>query len=500
MSVKYLKHIINWIKRLDVEVNDYKKISQTPSLPSIAYVNWALKLIDEGKIPEAEEKLVSSTLMAHRTPEAYINLGILKVREGKFDEAGELYIKALRLDRNSAKAHCFLGNVLTEKGKYKEAEKKFNYALKLEPNNADIYLNWGISLIRQRKFILAKEKFELASKFNKSNLTSLYFLALTDTELGDTEKAKEKFEILVEAMPDHYEAFYYLAYIYYKDKNYDESLLYALKSLAINSKKIETYMLISENYMNLNKEEDCLKHYELGENSTMINYYFLVSWGISLQHFERYEESKEKFQRAIEMQPDNELALGYLGLSFYKTNDYDAALHYLNKTLEINPQNIFALDTFGQIHYDRENYKEAVKYFEAVLKNSAKAVKTYGKIADSYFLDGNIQKANEFYGKALEYQPNEIKNYVNYAKILIEQRNYDLALKKLHSAYKLDERDFDCLNLMFYTNYMLAKENFSEYNVERAMEIVRKLEKDYPDSFSFKDEKNELETRLNNKK
>ena len=499
MSFEFIKNIVEGITKLDVEVEDYKKIVQNPYIPAIAYVNWGLHLAECGNLCDAEEKLITSTLMVHQTPEAYINLGVLKCRERKFEEAKSFYIKAIRLDRNSAKAFCFLGNVLTEMQDYKEAEKKFAHASKLDPNNSDINLNWGISLVRQRKFDVAKQKFELACKFNGANFTALYFLGLVDLELGDIHKAKEKFKMIISVVPSHYESFYYLAYINHKEMDYEQSLSNALKSLEIFTKKMETYMLIAECYMHLENEQECFKYYELGEKECNANYFFYISWGISFQRFGNYQASLDKFQKAIELDVNNELGYAYSGISYYKMNDYDNAIHYLQKALEINPLNIVALDNIGLINMERQNYSEAIVYFERVLKNSAKSVENYAKIANAYFLDDNIPKSNEFYKKALEYQPNDIQVHLDFAKVLVAQGDYEFALKKLQNAYKLDDKNLDCLNQLFYVNYILAKENISDYNIERAMEVANKLEKDYPDAFIYLEEKRELEARMNSK-
>lgn len=481
--------------RIDGEVNDYKKIVQNPSIPSVAYVNWAIHLAECGYFSEAEEKLESSTLMAHQTPEAYINLGVLKTRERKFEEAKDFYIKALMLDHNSAKAFCFLGNVLTETEDFKEAEKKFADALKIDPNNTDILINWGISLVRQKKYLQAKEKFQLACKFQGANLTAIYFLGLVDLELGEMQKAKEKFKLIISIVPNHNEALYYLAYIHFKAEKYEKSLSYGLKSLEIFPKKIETYMLIGENYVNLKNEQECFKYYETGEKECGSTYYFMISWGISLQGFERYEESIEKFKKAIEINDKNDLGFASVATSFYKMKDYDNAMIYLQKTLEINPENYYAMDTLGQINFERENYKEAINYFSQVLKFSAKLTNNYGKIAKAYFMDGDTTKADEFYRKAIEYQPEEIQAYLDYANFLIEQKDYAQALKRLQKASKIDDKNLDCLNLLFSVNYILAKENLSDYNMESAINIAEKIEKDYPDSFLYEEEKHELEEK-----
>lgn len=495
-----ISKIVDGIKELDVEVNDYKKVVQNPYIPSVAYVNWAVHLAESGQFEEAEEKLVASTLMAHQTPEAYINLGLLKTKEKDYDAAMSYYIKAIRLDKNSAKAYCFLGNTLTEMRDYKDAEKKFKYANKIDPNNSDVLLNWGLSLLRQRKMQQAKEKFQQACKLNISNFMALYFWGIVELEMEEYEKAREKFKIIVSALPNHHEALYYLAYLDFKENNYNESLYYAEKSLEINPKKIETYMLVAENYMNMDKESECLKYYEIGQKEAQISYYFLISWGASLQKFKRYEESKAKIEGAIKMDPQNDLGYAYLGVSLFKLEDYDAAVEIFNKTLELNTKNIVAFDNLGQISFDRKDYKNAIKYFELVLKNSAKAVKNYHKIANAYNLDKNTEKAREYFEKASEYQPDEINVYIDYAKFLIEQKDYKLAMRKIRNACKLDDKNVDCLNILFYLNYLLAKENLYDYNVEEAMKIAKKIEENYPDSFGYADEKEELLSILNSKK
>lgn len=494
MSFGYLKSIIEKIKRLDGEVNVYKKVVQNPSMPSIAYVNWAIHLAECGYFNEAEEKLESSTLMAHQTPEAYINLGVLRARERKFDEAKEFYVKALNLDHNSAKAYCFLGNALTETEDYKEAEKRFSDALKIDPNNTDILINWGISLVRQGKHLQARDKFQQACKFQGANLTAIYFLGLVDLELGEMQKAKEKFKLIISIVPHHNEALYYLAYIHFKADQYEKSLSYALKSLEFFPKKIETYMLIGENYLNLKNEQECFKYYETGEKECGLTYFFLISWGLALQGFGRYEESIEKFTKAIEINDKNDLGFASVATSYFKMKDYDNALVYLQKTLEINPENYYAIDTFGQINFERGDYKAAINYFNQVLKYSAKLTDNYRKIAKAYCLDGDIQKADEFYRKAIEYQPNDIQGYLDYAHFLIEQKDFTQALKRLQKANKIDEKNLDCLNLLFLVNYILAKENGSDYNMESAISIAEKIENDYPDSFLYGEEKRELET------
>jgi len=503
LPFKYLKDfksffsdVANGIKELDTEVNDYKNIGQNPYIPSIAYVNWAMHLVETGAFAQAEQKLLASTLMAHQTPDAYINLGLLKTKEKDYETAIEYFTKAIRLDKNNAKAYCFLANTLTEIQDYKEAEKKFKCAQKIEPNNSDIWMNWGLSLIKQRKLILAREKLQQACKLNLSNFNALYFWGIVELELEEFDKAKEKFQLITSVSPNHSDGLYYLAYLNFREKNYGESLTHALKSLEINPKKIETFMIIGENYMNLKDECNSIKYYEKGAAEASVGHHFLNSWGIALQEFNKIEESKEKFQQSIGLCPGNEVAVTSMGIAYYKTNDDEKAMEYFEKSIEIKPKNIIAFEYLGQIYFEKQDYKKAIEYFEKALKYSSKAISNYSKIANCHLADNNIQKANEYYKKAIEYQPNEIKVYIDFAKALIEQKEHKLAMTQIKKAYKLQDKNIDSLNIMFYLNYILAKENLYDYNIQDAINIAKKIEDIDPDLFYYQAEKEELQRIL----
>ena len=81
-----------------------------------------------------------------------------------------------------------------------------------------------------------------------------------------------------------------------------------------------------------------------------------------------------------------------------------------------------------------------------------------------------------------------ITNYIIFARNYIKQNKYEMALKKLQTALKTDENNIDCLNLMFFVNYTLAKENSSDYNREKAKEVAEKIKSIAPEKFIYSEE------------
>lgn len=65
--------------------------------------------------------------------------------------------------------------------------------------------------------------------------------------------------------------------------------------------------------------------------------YLFINHGIALAKLERYQESREAFQRAIDI--DAKLAVAYreMGLLYCQTGLYDRALTWLRESLRLDP-------------------------------------------------------------------------------------------------------------------------------------------------------------------
>ena len=81
-------------------------------------------------------------------------------------------------------------------------------------------------------------------------------------------------------------------------------------------------------------------------------------------------------------------------------------------------------------------------------------------------------------------------------KALMEQNDHKLAMIQIKKAFKMDPENIDSLNILFYLNYILAKENLYDYNINEAINIAEKIEKINPDLFCYNAEKEELEKIL----
>ena len=109
----WIKNIFENIKDLNHVVEDYKSDSIIQSLPTVACVNKAKKLI----------------------------------REKKFEEAETVLKKALDISEQDSMIFKYSGKIYEQRYKFEEAVNYYQKSSKLNPTDKEIWLRLGMSLL-----------------------------------------------------------------------------------------------------------------------------------------------------------------------------------------------------------------------------------------------------------------------------------------------------------------------------------------------------------------
>ncbi|MCF0241146.1 MAG: tetratricopeptide repeat protein [Treponema sp.] len=192
--------------------------------------------------------------------------------------------------------------------------------------------------------------------------------------------------------------------------------LEVLELLALTSK----YLGNSGNYKSLSNE--ILK---LDPNNPSMN----IQLGQEYALNKKWKQARNCYKKALVSEPENEDALfGYGLMSFYMTQDTEAKKSF-EKILELNPNNSMALCYMGKLEAESENYKKAVSYIERAIQNDDKNYDffmDYGKYLQA---QGKVTSAMVQWEKARDLDPNYFLAYAFLAGINDEQNNYEVALE-----------------------------------------------------------------------
>lgn len=482
-----LKNLIDTIFKISKSIDKYKKDTVVQSLPTLAYVNRAKKLIDTNNFPGAEQILLEALELPQKDPLVHKYLGLVYEKTMRFEDAVEHYQLSADLDPNDKNIWQRLGFALVSVGKYEQADKSFDNANKIQAGSTDTFTGWGMAFVKMKKYEEAHEKFLTAVKLNKYNQTALFLCAVCEIKLKMYDLAENKLAFLSNVNPNESNTFEYARLKALKD-DIENAIHYAKKSLSFNSKMLPAYILLGQLYAQKLDQENSLKTFEEAELNGLTPSNLYLEWGKVLIKFERDVEAKQKLLKAYEMEPNDNDIIANLGLCCVIRKEFEEAKPLLQKVIEADPENKTVKQALGIIEFEDKNIEKALQIFRS---DDEDAVNCF-YIAKCYEQKDDDTKVKEYYEAAIRQNNKYITAYIDYVNYLIKKCDYVEAQRKLRKALKYDENNTKLLNLMFYVSYILVKENVCEYNVKEALSIAQKVEGLGADLFEYPGQKQEL--------
>ena len=486
----WLKNIIDKIQNINNSIDKYKEETVIQSLPSYTCVNRAKVLIEKHQFDEAEQILLKALELPQKDALVYKYLGVIYERTGKHAKSVEAYQTSADIEPQDKNIWQRLGFELITTGRYENAIKSFENANKIQPANTDTFTGWGMALMKLQRFDEAHAKFEDAIKSNKYNFTAVFLASVMEIKLKMYDKAEMKLSFLSNVCPDANNTFEYARLKALKD-DLDSAIHYAKKSIGLNSKMLPAYIVLGQIYTDKFDYENAQKAFADAENNELINPALYLEWGKSYIKFDKLDEAKQKLLKAFEL--DNEAAeiQSYLALCLVLRNEMEEAKPFLDKISEEN--NSITKQVFAIVNYKNEDISLAMEFFRA---NDENAINNYF-LAKCYEKLNNDTKVKDCYENAIRINPRYTKAFVDFANYLMSKNEFIEAQRKLRKALKYEPENILLLNLMFYVNYILVKDNLCEYNVKETVAVANKIEKINPEWFKYPEQKKELEKFLN---
>ena len=227
--------------------------------------------------------------------------------------------------------------------------------------------------------------------------------------------------------------------------------------------------------MNLKDEKNCNQTYEKALSISPLTSQFYSSWGLSLQNFQKWEASVDKFKKAIEYDDTGVFQHYGLSISYLKTGRDDEAYVVMQRILELNPEHTITLYNTGQYFFKKKEYDEAVKYFTRAIESFHDVKHIYFNIANCYHFKGDYKNALKYWEKTVEYNPDNIDAKVNLANTYAILGDKETAIRKIRGAYLKDKRNPRII--LVYAILLLKNNEFYDAmeKFEKAFEIDNSL-------------------------
>ena len=180
------------------------------------------RLMDEGKYPQAIEKLRAATsLLGGTNALAWNYLGVACQQAGELAEAERAYQRALALNHDLGEVRFNLGCLWLAQNKLEAAKAEFTACTLRQPNGVEGFLKLGAVQLRTREPDAAEKTFNDALRLSPQNPEALNGLGLARLQRGRASEAAQCFDSALKQQPDYRPALLNLAIVshqYLKDR------------------------------------------------------------------------------------------------------------------------------------------------------------------------------------------------------------------------------------------------------------------------------------------
>jgi tetratricopeptide (TPR) repeat protein len=254
-----------------------------------------------------------------------------------------------------------------------------------------------------------------------------------------------------------------------------------------------TQMQISEQELIL-KGIDLIEKQEYSKSSIKE----LILKGIDLIEKQEYSKSIEFFDKVLKYE-ENVYAFMYKGLAFFHLNDYNSSNILYNKALELDPTNELVLIYKGLLLQAENKNSEALNLYDQALKFNPLSHSALNNKANILNLMDRNEEALNLYDEALKNNPHYIDVLINKAALFDQMKRYEES-EKIYQWLIENEKKLineSSLPILYYNNSKLLRQIGKLEDALKSINIAIKLK---PDSLKYLAEKGIILIALNRDK
>ena len=245
----------------------------------------------------------------------------------------------------------------------------------------------------------------------------------------------------------------------------------------MNLKK-ELSLIIS--HINNQQYNKAIKECEKIINSKVQNTEIYNFYGLAFQKKGLINQSIEAFNKSIQLNKNNFLAMNNLAISYKAIYKMKLSDEIYKKCLNLKPDYIIAIINYANLKQEINEFKDAISLYLKALdfKTGFNKVFIFSKLSNLYQTIGDTKKAKEYAEKIIKQEPNNvsahelISRFINYEEDKNHLSQMEELIKKNLNENEIIDLTF-CLGRVYESikNYKKAFEYFERGNKLRKNEL-----------------------------
>jgi tetratricopeptide (TPR) repeat protein len=308
---------------------------------------------------------------------------------GDLAEAERKYLEVIRRRPGMAAAYNNLGIVYLKQRRYEDAVRTLEEGLQIDPQMAGAQVVLGLAYYKRNENEKAAAAFKAALRPNPSDRTAQLYLGRAQIQMHKYQEAAQTLEKLLDGQRDDPDALFSLGLSYLKLLMQTVAQLNKVAPLSY-----QFWLLMAQDAEVRGQHEIAIRNYQealrlkpdvSGTHYALGSVYYLNG---------KNEEAALEFEKELELNPNDSLALWKLG-EIILNREAGEALPYLQRAVDLNPYLPQAIFAYGKGLARVGEVGKALEQFQRVVQMAPEEHSVHYHLARSYRRLGQTEEANK---------------------------------------------------------------------------------------------------------
>ena len=410
-----------------------------------SYFPKAIILMNQKRLPEAEQTVKQGLKYAPDSPIGYYYLGRISIEAGNPEQALDSFNRAIAANPSFEPAYLAQASLYEsrqEKDKAIAVLKKYlqqvnprnkdirqhliqlyistkDYAgglaeleklLEEDPGDLDAQLRMALIHGERKEYSKAIEQLTSILKARPAELKVRDYLGYLYEETKDYPKAIEAYQLNIQLDPTFVESHIHLGVLQYRLKRFPEAVAHLGEAVRLAPKQPEPHIVLGLAYLQTEEFEKASQAFEEGirYNPKSADLYFNL--GTAYDKLNRFDDVVRAMETALSLDPHHADAMNYLGYSYAERGiKIDQAVSLTRQAVALKPDNGYYVDSLGWAFYKSGMLAEALTEIKRAVALVGDDPVIYEHLGEIYMKQQNLPDAREAWLHSLELDPSNEK-------------------------------------------------------------------------------------------
>jgi tetratricopeptide (TPR) repeat protein len=340
-----------------------------------------------------------------RATDAKVALARLHLSAGRAETSLDLAQDAAASQPENLNARLAVARALLARRELPKAQVELDSLERQIPDSAALQTLLGVLKGLQQDQAGARRSFERALELDANSIEALGGLVVLDLNAKRTSEALARVDERVARKPDT-AALMLAARVYARAGRPQQVESLLRRVIETDPGALEAYGALAQFYVSEKRLDAALKEFEELARREPRPVAALTFAGMILQDQGRTTEARDRFVRALELDPDAPVAANNLAWLYAESGDdidlaLDLALRALGKLSDRPEVN----DTVGWVHYKKGLAPEAILYFQKSIQRDANNSLYHYHLGLAYVKSGDVSRGRQAMERALGLNP-----------------------------------------------------------------------------------------------